>query len=86
MATMLRVGDNVKWRGGFGRDAEREATVTGITICKPESKYGESVSAVPWFALSDRGVIVDLRTRSAVSHWAYGFQLQPTIQDLVSAG
>jgi hypothetical protein len=67
----LSVGDKVMWRGGFGNDAPKEATITGIQVCKVGEKYGRSVSSVDW-SQKDK-IVVDLDN----GHWARGQQLSP---------
>ena len=65
----LSVGDKVMWRGGFGNDAPKEATITSIELCKVGEKYGMSVSSAEW-SQKDR-IVVDLDN----GHWARGHQL-----------
>lgn len=67
---VLRVGDQVKWRGGWGRLAPQSATVERIVVGGPT---GTEVPAVPWSGVNGRNVIVDLSN----GHWAYGFQIKP---------
>jgi hypothetical protein len=38
MDNVLRVGDTVLWRGGFGRDPAREALVEAIELVEEGSK------------------------------------------------
>jgi hypothetical protein len=68
---ILRVGDTVRWRGGFGGDAPKDAVVTGIEICKNGSKYGDQVDKVDW-SKKDK-IVVDLDN----GHWAKGHQISP---------
>jgi len=66
----LKVGEPVKWRGSWGKNAEVTAIVTGIEKTKnPNEKEGKSVDSVDW---SDN-FIVDLNN----GHWAYNYQLKP---------
>jgi hypothetical protein len=67
----LKIGDKVMWRGGFGSEPAKEATVTGIELCKSGQKYGEPCSEVDWKD-KDR-IVVDLDN----GHWAKGHQLSP---------
>jgi len=67
---MLKIGHKVMWRGTWGKDLPKEATVTGITIgCV--GKVGHDVPNVHWELVNDRSVIVDLDN----GHWAYGNQI-----------
>jgi hypothetical protein len=43
----LKVGDKVWWRGGFGSDPRKVATVEEIEITGGY-KYGEQVDEVDW--------------------------------------
>ena len=64
---MLKVGDTVLWKGGWGRDAEKEAVVERIEV-NCVSKSGAEVEEVNWSEVNDRSVVVDLNT----GNWAYG--------------
>ena len=68
----LKVGDQVMWRGGFGSDAPKIATVENIELCKyAGAKEGDSVGSVDW-SKKDR-IVVDLDN----GHWAKGHQISP---------
>lgn len=70
----LKVGDRVMWRGGFGMDAPKLATVTALELTtEPHCKYGLSVQSVDWFLAANDYVLVTLDN----GHWAYGPQIQP---------
>lgn len=69
--TILKVGDKVMWRGGFGTEAPKEAVVESIELCKVGEKYGDSVDEVSW-KKKDR-IVVDLDN----GHWARGSQISP---------
>ncbi len=72
MSDMLKVGDKVLWRGGFGTNAPREAVVARIEAgC--QGKYGYMVPEVSWDEVRAGGVVVDLKE----GPWAYGDQLEP---------
>lgn len=67
---MLKIGDKVMWRGGFGQQAPKEATVIGIELCLEEGdKYGDEVEQVAWDQVSR--CCVDLDN----GHWARGAQI-----------
>ena len=71
---MVRIGDTVSWRGGFGMDPARPARVVGITVTEePRSKYGATAQEAPWSLVRANRVLFDLDT----GNWAYGEQIQP---------
>ena len=68
---MLKIGHKVNWRGTWGKDFPKEATVTGITIgCV--GKMGHDVDWTHWETIEGRETIVDLDN----GHWAYGNQIE----------
>lgn len=70
----LKVGDKVMWRGGFGTESPKEATVTGMQQCPEGSKYGNDIESADWDKVrTGRKIVVDLDN----GHWAYGSQLSP---------
>jgi hypothetical protein len=71
MSDVLKIGDTVLWRGGFGSEPAELAVVEGIEITNG-GKYGDSVSEVPWSEVYDRNVTVDLEN----GHWAYAEQIR----------
>jgi hypothetical protein len=71
MSKILKIGDKVMWRGGFGTEAPKEAIVESIELCKSGDKYGDSVDSVDW-SKKDR-IVVDLNN----GHWAKGHQISP---------
>lgn len=69
---MLKVGQEVIWRGGFGMDAPMKAVVTSIEETEmPRCKHGEPVNEIAWNR--KRFAVVTLSNGS----WAYGEQLSP---------
>jgi len=72
MNNVLRVGDTVLWRGGFGQDAAREAVVEGIEMVEVGEKYGTPTESAPWSLLQGRHAVISLG-----SHWAYAEQIAP---------
>lgn len=69
---IIKVGDEVIWRGGWGSDAPRRAKIVAMELCENErDKYGVDVSAA-YLRDKDR-LCVTLDT----GNWAYGFQIQP---------
>lgn len=66
----LKIGDEVYWRGGFGRDAKKKARVESIEVTNG-GKYGDDVNEVDWSKVRGRNVVVDLDN----GHWAYAEQI-----------
>ena len=66
----LKKGDQVWWRGGFGQQSKKLATVLNIEVTNGE-KYGDEVDEVLWSEVKDRYITVDLDNE----HWAYGEQI-----------
>jgi hypothetical protein len=64
----LKLGDKVIWKGSWGRDEAKVATVTRIEI------DGVLVPQVPWGIVQDF-VVVGLDN----GHWAYGYQIKPEV-------
>jgi hypothetical protein len=76
---ILKVGDTVMWRGGWGRDPVQEAVVTEIEITeRPREKYGTDASEVQWVTVKEDRVVVGLDN----GHWAYGYQIAPRRMDV----
>ena len=73
----LKIGDKVWWRGGFGGDPRKVATVEEIEITGGY-KYGEQVDEVDWSEVYDRNVVVSF---SDHPNWAYGEQIWRYVQD-----
>ena len=70
----LKVGDKVNWRGAWGSEPSKVATVTGMQKCPNGSKYGKDINSADWNVVkSGRTIVVDLDN----GHWAYGSQLTP---------
>ncbi len=76
MSKVLKIGDKVWWRGGFGSEPAKLAVVEGIEITGGH-KYGEPVDEIPWSEVYDRNVTVDLDS----DHWAYAEQISRYLQD-----
>ena len=76
MSKVLKIGDKVWWRGGFGSEPAKLAVVEGIEITGGY-KYGDSVDEVPWSEVYDRNVTVDLDSEQ----WAYADQISRYLQD-----
>ncbi len=76
MSKVLKIGDKVWWRGGFGSEPAKLAVVEGIEITGGH-KYGDPVDEVPWSEVYDRNVTVDLDSE----HWAYAEQISRYLQD-----
>lgn len=68
---ILKVGDIVSWRGGWGSDAPKDAIVENIDVKCNGTKNGVSVDSVEWDEVTRENVVVTL----ANGHWAYGNQI-----------
>jgi hypothetical protein len=68
---ILRIGDTVMWRGGFGTAPARPTKVTDIEVCDPGFKEGTPVDEIPWSEVRGRRVVVS----TAAGPWAYGEQI-----------
>jgi len=68
----LKIGDIVWWKGGFGMDSPKKATVDSIEITGG-GKYGEEVDVVDWKEVYGRNVVVGF---SDNDHWAYAEQIK----------
>lgn len=68
----LKIGDKVWWKGGFGGDPAKIATIEEIEITGGY-KYGEMVDEVDWDEVYDRNVVVSF---SDNDHWAYASQIK----------
>ena len=68
---MLKIGDTVLWKGGFGSDGEKEAVVEYIEA-NCVNKSGDEVDSVEWDKVKGRSLIVSLDN----GHWAYGEQIR----------
>ena len=76
MSDILKIGDKVWWRGGFGSEPPKIAVAQGIEITNGD-KYGFPVDNVSWSKVYDRNVTVDLDN----NHWAYAEQISRCSQD-----
>jgi len=76
----LKIGDKVWWRGGFGSEPAKVATVSGIEITGGY-KYGDAVDEVDWSEVYDRNVAVDIDTDEGECYWAYACQIKRYVQN-----
>ena len=67
----LKVGDEVIWRGSWGKDLPKVVKVTCIEV------NDINVSSIEWVNSGNRSVVVDLDN----GHWSYGFQIQKKIEN-----
>lgn len=71
---MLKIGDTVMWRGGFGRQNPQPVKVEAIELTEqPREKYGEEVEEVSWDAVRENRVVMTLDN----GYWAYSDQIEP---------
>lgn len=74
---VLKVGDEVIWRSGWGEGAPRPARVKRIEVdCNQLAEDGVLVDELPWGQVHTRSTVVDLENGS----WAYGTQLWPDME------
>ena len=69
----LKIGDKVMWRGAWGAEPAKEATVTNMQLCAVGSKYGKDIKSADWETVRNGKIVVSLDN----GHWAYGTQLSP---------
>lgn len=62
-----KVGDQVMWRGGFGSDAPKIATIETIELVEEGQKYGDEVQEVADSDMNGRTVVVSLTN----GYWCY---------------
>lgn len=67
----LKVGDEVIWRGSWGKDFPKVVRVTCIEV------NDINVSSIEWVNSGNRSVVVDLDN----GHWGYGFQIKKKIEN-----
>ena len=72
MRNTLKIGDKVWWRGGFGSEPAKLATIEEIEITNGY-KYGDQVDEVSWDEVYDRNVVVSF---SDYPNWAYASQIK----------
>lgn len=69
---IIQEGTKVLYRGGFGRDPQRVAIVTGIERTKfPREKYGDEVDSVTL----DENYVLNLDN----GHWCYSDQVDGVV-------
>ena len=74
MSGYVAIGDKVMWRGGFGNDDPKVATVIALsTTRQPHEKYGRDVKQASWDMVREDRVVFTLDN----GHWAYGTQIEP---------
>ena len=69
----VKIGDTVKWRGGFGNDGPKLAVVSGLSVTTiAGDKYGDQVEEADESLVAQNRVVFDL----ANGHWAYSDQIE----------
>ena len=69
----VKIGDTVKWRGGFGNDEPKLAVVRGVTVtAMRRDKYGDEVEEADESLVAQNRVVFDLDS----GHWAYSDQIE----------
>ncbi len=88
----LMVGDAVTWRGAWGKDPAKLATVITISVCENPGDHSvlTEVESIDWSEVVDREVIVDIvpfessdnkSQAHSMNHWAWGFQIDPIVKE-----
>jgi len=75
MSTKLRIGDEVMWRGCWGKSIAEKAIIMGIIIDETDLK---SIT-LNYIDREPRKVIVTLDN----GHWAYGYQIDSIKKEVV---
>lgn len=68
-----KIGDKVMWRGAWGSDAPKIATIENIELVEEGQKYGDDVLEIEDDQMQGRTVVVSLLADG--SWWAYGHQI-----------
>ena len=77
MNNLVKIGDKVNWRGGFGANDPKVVEVTSIEVTDlPRDKYGEIVGEVTWDLVKENRVNFGLSS----GNWAYSEQVAPVGQ------
>jgi hypothetical protein len=66
---VIKIGDTVSWRGGWGRDLAKDAVVEGIEV-NCDNKAGTPVDEITEDQLHARTIFTLTN-----GHWAYGYQI-----------
>ena len=75
---ILKVGDQVNWRGSWGMEPIEVTTIDHMEVtCYPREKYGDDASEVSWGTVKENRVVVGLTN----GHWAYSTQIAPVGED-----
>ena len=78
LSNVIKVGDRVSWRGGFGTHDPIEVTVTSLEVTDlPRDKFGKDVDGVTWDLVKENRVNFGLSS----GKWAYADQIAPVGQD-----
>ena len=69
---LIKIGDQIRYRGGWGNDPEKVARVTALDVTdQPNEKYGESVEEVSVDLVRNDVVLFCLDD----GHWCYSSQI-----------
>jgi hypothetical protein len=72
MSSILKIGDEIIYRGCFGSGTEEKVIVEGITLTEePREKYGVEVEAVSVSDVRANRTLLSLSN----GHWCYGEQV-----------
>jgi len=71
---VLKIGDTVAWRHGWGTGPLEEAVIEVITVTDyPREKYGDDRKEADWKLVFENRVCLSLTNGT----WAYGSQISP---------
>ena len=70
---VVKIGDHIKWRGGFGDNIPLDAVIVGMEVTEqPRTKHGEQVIEVNSDLIEQNRVLFDLDN----GHWCYSEQIE----------
>ena len=69
MKTTYKIGDRVRYRGGWGSETVSTTVIEHIELCEDGEKYGESVPEID--DARKNNCVFDLSN----GHWCYGWQI-----------
>lgn len=77
MSAVVRIGDQVWWKGAFGMQPPKLAKVEAMERTEyPRDKYGvEDLESASWDLVRENKVLFTLDN----GHWAYSEQIQPAV-------
>ena len=69
----VKIGDTVRWKGGFGMNSPMDVKVVKMELTEyPRHKYGTAVDEVTIDQIAENRVVFDLDN----GRWAYSSQIE----------